>query len=159
MTTLTRKCQYALRALYFLASEYGRGPILTPRISGAVNAPATFLQAILNELKNAGILASQRGPQGGFYLRIPPNRITVGAIIRLIDGPVSTLPCLGDGHSCTDCPLPGACQTQSLMRGIHDAVACILDRTTLLPGTKPESSACGATPDRSLSEVEFKVSG
>ncbi len=139
MTTLTRKCQYALRALYFLASEYGRGPILTPRISDAVNAPAAFLQGILNELKNAGILGSQRGPRGGFYLRIPPNGITVGSIIRLIDGPVTTLPCLGDRRSCTDCPLPDACQTQSLMRGIHDAVANILDRTTLVPVTNPNS--------------------
>ncbi len=146
MTTLTRKCQYALRALYFLANEYGRGPILTPRISSAVNAPAAFLQAILNELKNAGILASQRGPRGGFYLRVPPNRITVGSIIRLIDGPFTAFPCLGEERSCTDCPLPGACQTQSLMRGIHDAVASILDRTTLLPGTKPESGVCEAAP-------------
>ena len=144
MTTLTRKCQYALRALYFLANEYGNGPVLSPRISASVNAPATFLQAILCELKNAGVLGSRRGPQGGFYLRLPPNRITVGSIIRIIDGPLTSIPCLGERHSCTDCPLPDACQTQILMRGIHEAVASILDRTTLLPDPRPESGMSAA---------------
>ena len=144
MTTLTRKCQYALRALYFLANEYGKGPILSPRISASVNAPSTFLQAILYELKTAGLVGSRRGPQGGFYLQIPPNRITVGSIIRIIDGPLTSIPCLGEGRVCTDCPIPDACHTQLLMRGIHETVAGILDRTTLLPDFKPESGISAA---------------
>jgi Rrf2 family protein len=144
VTTLTRKCQYALRALYFLANEYGKGPILTPRISSSVNAPPTFLQAILNELKTAGIVGSRRGPQGGFYLQIPPGRITVGAIIRIVDGPLTSLPCLGDGQACVDCPLPDGCPTKLLMRGIHEMLAGILDRTTLLPDSKPESGVSAA---------------
>jgi Rrf2 family protein len=139
VTTLTRKCQYALRALYFLANEYGNGPVLSPHISAAVNAPAHFLQAILCELTKADVLGSRRGSQGGFYLRVPPNRITVGSIIRIIDGPLTSIPCLGEGRSCSDCPLPDACQTQLLMRGIHEAVAGILDRTTLLPDPRLES--------------------
>lgn len=144
MTTLTRKCQYALRALYFLADEYGKGPIHSPLISARVNAPSAFLQAILCELRNAGIVGSRRGPQGGFYLRVPPDRITVGSIVRIVDGPLTALPCRGEGRCCTDCPRPDACQTQSLMRGIHEAVACVLDRTTLLPDSKPESGVFAA---------------
>src|ERR1700722_2583127 len=96
MTGLTRKCQYALRALYFLAREYGKGPILIPRISAHANAPAEFLQTILLELKNAGLLDSRRGPQGGYYLLTPPHRVTVGSVVRIIDGPLVALPCIGE---------------------------------------------------------------
>jgi Rrf2 family protein len=98
VTGLTRKCQYALRALYFLAREYGKGPILIQRISVHANAPADFLQTILLELKNAGVLESRRGPQGGYYLVTPPNLVTVGSIIRVIDGPLVTFPCVGEGR-------------------------------------------------------------
>jgi Rrf2 family protein len=139
VTALTRKCQYALRALYFLACEYGKGPILIPRISAHANAPAGFLQAILFELKHAGVLESRRGSHGGYYLRIPPNCVTVGSIIRIIDGPLVTLPCVAekDGHPCADCHDPDTCQTRLLMRGVHEAVRAILDHTTLLPADNP----------------------
>jgi Rrf2 family protein len=85
VTALSRKCQYALRALYFLSRKYGSGPILVNRISEYAHAPAGFLQAILLDLKNAGVLASCRGSHGGYQLRIPPDRVTVGSIVRLID--------------------------------------------------------------------------
>ncbi len=142
MTGLTRKCQYALRALYFLAREYGKGPVLIPRISAQANAPAEFLQTILLELKNAGILESRRGSQGGYYLLTPPNRVTVGSIVRIIDGPLVTLPCAGERatRSCTDCHDPEACQTRFLMREVHQAVTAILDHSTILPGYQPAAS-------------------
>jgi Rrf2 family protein len=135
VTALSRKCQYALRALYFLAREYGSGPILVNRISEYAHAPAGFLQAILLDLKNAGVLASCRGSHGGYQLRIPPDRVTVGAIVRLIDGPLVTLPCVSEGetHPCTDCHDPDTCQTRRVMREVHHAVIAIMDHTTLLP--------------------------
>jgi Rrf2 family protein len=135
VTGLTRKCQYALRALYFLAREYGKGPILIQHISAYANAPDEFLQNILRELKNAGLLESRRGRQGGYCLLTPPNRITVGSIVRIIDGPVVTLPCVGrkGARACADCHDQDACQTRFLMREVHDAVTAILDRTTIFP--------------------------
>lgn len=146
MTTLTRKCQYALRALYFLAREYGKGPILIPRISVCTNAPADFLQAILCDLKKADIVGSRRGSQGGYYLRIPPNRITVGSIVRVIDGPLVTLPCAGerDSGACADCQEPAACQTRIVMRQVREAVTAILDHTTLLPDFRSEPGTSAA---------------
>jgi Rrf2 family protein len=136
VTTLTRKCQYALRALYFLAREYGKGPILIPQIAACVNAPVAFLQGVLCELKNAGILGSRRGSQGGYYLRIPPNQVTVGSIVRMIDGPLVTIPCVGETHPCADCRDPEACQTRLLMRDVHEVLTGILDRATLMPDSE-----------------------
>jgi len=132
---LTRKCQYALRALYVLAREYGKGPVLIQYISTQANAPAEFLQTILLELKNAGLLESRRGPQGGYRLLTPPDRITVGSIVRIIDGPFVTLPCVGkkEAHACADCRDPEACPLRLLMGEVHDAVTAIMDHTTILP--------------------------
>ena len=135
MSGLTRKCQYALRALYFLAREYGKGPILIPHISAHANAPAGFLQSILFELKHAGILESQRGAQGGYYLRTPPERLTVGAIVRIIDGPIIMLPCVGEGdaRACADCnDSAHACRTRLLMREVQHAIMAILDHAPIL---------------------------
>ncbi len=136
MNGLTKKCQYALRALYFLAREYGNGPVLLPRISAQTHAPAEFLHTILLELKNAGLLDSRRGPQGGYYLVMPPDRVTLGRVIRLIDGPLVTSPCLGgaDDRRCTECPQPETCLTRLLMNEVQEAISAIMDRTTLSAG-------------------------
>jgi Rrf2 family protein len=135
MTGLTRKCHYALRALYFLAREYGKGPILTRNISAHANAPAEFLQTILLTLKNAGVLGSRRGTQGGYYLVIPPDQVTVGSIIRIIEGPLVPLPCIGKRETrvCADCRDADACQTRFLMREVYDAVTAILEHNTIVP--------------------------
>src|ERR1700691_1125461 len=105
MTALTRKCQYALRALYFLAGEFGNGPISIPRISAHANAPTKFLETILLQLKNAGIVESRGGQKGGYLLRTPPDQVNVGSIIRAIDGHLVSLPCVDEigVHSCRDC--------------------------------------------------------
>jgi Rrf2 family protein len=133
VTGLTRKCQYALRALDFLAREYGKGPVVIQHICAHANAPAEFLQTILLELKNVGLLESRRGPQGGYRLLTPPDRITVGSIVRLIDGPLVTLPCVGktEAHGCKDCRDPDACRMRFLMREVHEAVTRIMDQTTI----------------------------
>jgi Rrf2 family protein len=135
MTGLTRKCQYALRALYFLAREYGKGPILIQIISAQANAPAEFLQTILLTLKNAGVVGSRRGIQGGYYLVIPPEQVTIGSIVRILDGPLFPLPCIGkrETRACADCHDADACQTRFLMREVHDAVTAILEHTTIVP--------------------------
>jgi Rrf2 family protein len=135
MTALTRKCQYALRAVYFLAREYGNGPILIPQISAHTSAPADFLETILLQLKNAGILDSRRGRYGGYSLLIPPERVSVGSIIRIIDGPLVNLPCVDENGSrpCKDCGDVNLCEIRFLMQNVHEAVAGILDNASFVP--------------------------
>jgi Rrf2 family protein len=108
--------------------------MLIQHISAQANAPADSLQTILLELKNVGLLKSRRGPQRGYRLLTPPNRISVGSIVRIIDGPFVTLPCVGkeEAHACADCRNPDACQTRFMMREVHEAVTAIMDHTTLL---------------------------
>jgi Rrf2 family protein len=138
MIALTRKCQYALRALYFLATEYGNGPVLIPRISAHANTSADFLETILLQLKNAGILESRRGRHGGYSLLLPPDQVTVGAVIRIIDGPLVTLPCVDQrgARPCQDCADVPLCEIRLFMRDAQEAVATILDKTSLMSASE-----------------------
>jgi len=142
MKALTRKCQYALRALYCLAHHYGAGPIQVSYISSRSNAPAEFLETILLELKNAGLLQSWRGRCGGYALVVPPDQVSVGSVIRLMDGPLLNLPCLhnqgeeSDPQACPDCREITRCETRLFMAQVQQAVATILDKVSL-------ASVCG----------------
>ena len=133
MKALTRKCQYALRALYCLAHHYGNGPIQVSSISSLSNAPPEFLETILLELKNVGLLESRRGRRGGYALVVPPDQVSVGSVIRLMDGPLLNLPCLDEGSArpCADCREITRCETRFFMTQVHEAAAAILDKISL----------------------------
>lgn len=143
MSGLTKKCQYALRALFFLAREFGRGPVVVRQISAETRVPPEFLQIILLELKNAGVLGSHRGSRGGYCLLISPDELTVGAIVRLMDSPSLAPQCSAESEAgrCSDCDAPGFCPTKALMRDLNDAIASVLNSTTLsqccVPKTHP----------------------
>src|SRR5690349_13167166 len=96
MTTLSRKARYALRALYALAAGEGGGPVLIADLAEREHIPRKFLEAILLELKNAGILQSKKGKGGGYTLGKRPDEITVGQVIRVIDGPLAPIPCVSE---------------------------------------------------------------
>lgn len=133
MNTLSKKCKYALRALYRLTREYEKGPVLISRVSEQERIPRKFLEAILLELKRAGIVDSRKGRRGGYFLANPPARITLGAIIRTMDGPLAPLPCARESadRPCPECADKPLCETRIVIREVRDAIAGILDHTTL----------------------------
>jgi Rrf2 family protein len=133
LIAITRKCQYALRALFYLARQRENGLIPILQIATATKAPMDFLEVILPHLRNARILESRRGCYGGYALAVPPNEISVGTVVRVIDGPLVNLPCL-DGATnrrCQDCADRESCEIRRFMREIHEAAAAVLDRTFL----------------------------
>jgi Rrf2 family protein len=133
MKTLSRKARYALRALYALAARPGEGPVLIADLAERERIPRKFLEAILLELKNAGILQSKKGKGGGYALAKAPEQITVGQVIRLIDGPLAPLPCVSEKAyvRCEECVDEATCGTRMVMKQVRDAMVGILDRTTL----------------------------
>ena len=84
---ISNKCQYALKALLELAKREGSGPATIVDIAAAQAIPPRFLEAILREMKQAGFTESIRGKKGGYALAMPAHRITVGAVVRLMEGP------------------------------------------------------------------------
>ncbi|TAG59148.1 MAG: Rrf2 family transcriptional regulator, partial [Runella slithyformis] len=86
---ISKKAKYALKALKVLTEERGKGPILISHIATREAIPKKFLEAILLELRNHGILQSQKGKGGGYMLRIEPSRVNFAQVIRVIDGPIA----------------------------------------------------------------------
>jgi Rrf2 family protein len=133
LKTLSKKGKYALRALYHLAREHGRGPVLIATLSQRECIPHKFLELILLHLKNKGLVESKKGRNGGYYLAKSPDQITIGSVIRLIDGPLAPLPCASETayRRCEECIDEQNCETRIVMRRVRDAMAEILDQTTL----------------------------
>jgi Rrf2 family protein len=85
---LSQKCQYALRAVFELATRHGHGPVPVGQIAEQQDIPARFLELILVQLKQAGYIESRRGVQGGYSLSVTPRQLRVGDVIRTIEGPL-----------------------------------------------------------------------
>ncbi len=131
---LTKKSKYGLKALSILAEQAGRGPVLITDLAERERIPQKFLEAILLELKRHGILQSKKGKGGGYFLRSAPGEVTVGRIIRALDGPLALVPCASQTayQACEDCADVETCPIRTTMKAVRDATANILDHTTLL---------------------------
>jgi len=131
--TLSQKCKYALRALYSLTDYYGKGPVLIAALSREQQIPKKFLEVILWELKQRGIVESRKGKGGGYQLALEPSQVTIGSVIRCIDGPLAPLPCASETayRRCEECVDEKKCGTRLVMKQVRDAMAAILDHTTL----------------------------
>ncbi|MDQ6845524.1 MAG: Rrf2 family transcriptional regulator [Bacteroidota bacterium] len=129
---LSKKTQYAFRALTHLAENYGKGPVLISHISVEKNIPLKFLENILNELKKADLLESKKGKGGGYSLKISPKKISLATVIRVINGPIALLPCvsLNFYEKCADCD-EEHCGMRKLMTITRDATLKILEKKTL----------------------------
>ena len=133
MRTLSQKTKYALRALQLLAREQARGPILISELAEKDGIPRKFLELILLELKNQGLLQSKKGKGGGYFLRKAPDKIPLGQIVRIFDGPLAPLPCVSESAfmKCDECADEATCGLRSVMKEVRDATAKVLDNTTL----------------------------
>ncbi|CAN5169337.1 Rrf2 family transcriptional regulator [soil metagenome] len=129
---LSKKSKYAINALVYLARRFQKGPVLISQIAQSEKIPQKFLEAILLDLKNNGILNSKKGKGGGYYLSKNPEDVNVADIIRLFDGPIALLPCVTHKYyqKCEECEDEENC-------GIHDLFQQVRRETvrTLKAGT------------------------
>ncbi|NJC87105.1 MAG: Rrf2 family transcriptional regulator [Desulfuromonas sp.] len=130
---LSKKTKYGLQALLILAREYGQGPLLIADLAERERIPRKFLEFILLQLKNAGVLQSRKGKGGGYSLAKPPTEISVGRIVRTLDGPLAPVPCVSvmAYEKCQECRDEKTCAIRLVMKDVRDAIADILDHTSL----------------------------
>jgi Rrf2 family protein len=133
MRIISKKTKYCLRALYNLARHYGQGPCLVQKVAEDEHIPKKFLELILLTAKAGGLVDSKPGRGGGYQLTKAPEEITVGAVIRLMEGPLAPLPCASETafRRCEECVDEKTCGTRLVMRRVRNATAEILDQTTL----------------------------
>jgi len=129
---LTKKAYYAFQALTHLVERYKQGPVLISEISMERKIPLKFLENILLELKNAGILDSKKGKGGGYYLRNDPAETRMATVFRIIDGPISMLPCVSlyFYRKCDNCN-ERFCGLNHTLEKVRDATLAILENSTL----------------------------
>jgi Rrf2 family protein len=130
---LTKKAKYGLKALVFLAGIEPGQTALVADIATANQIPKKFLDAILGELRNAGFVHSKKGKGGGYTLARMPEEIGVGNVIRALDGPLAPIQCASTTvyRRCDDCPDEMHCAVRLVMLQAREAIASVLDKTTL----------------------------
>ena len=116
-----------------LAQDTGRGPVQASELAERQRLPRKFLEAILLDLKRHGLVDSKKGRGGGYVLSRKPGDITVGQIIRVLEGPLALTPCVSQTayRRCEECVDEETCGIRLAMKEVRDATAHILDNTTL----------------------------
>ncbi|MFZ1800635.1 MAG: Rrf2 family transcriptional regulator [Chitinophagaceae bacterium] len=140
---LSRKAKYAINALVFLARENKqREPIQISKISESENIPRKFLEAILLDLRNAGILQSRKGKFGGYYLQKDPADINMATVMRLFDGPIALLPCVASNNyeRCEECTDEATCGIRDVFSEVRLETLRILNSATLADIVKRSKS-------------------
>ena len=129
---LTKKGKYGLKALVHLSGLPVGQLAFVNDIAVANNIPKKFLDAILGELRNAGFVLSRKGKEGGYRLARPASEIKIGHVVRVLDGPLAPIPCASKTRyqPCTDCDV-ATCQIRHLMLDVRNAIAEVLDNTSL----------------------------
>ncbi len=138
---LSQRCRYALKAMLNLA----RGPSIDPKqvsvLANEENIPRKFLEGIMSEMRQYGLVESTRGKTGGYRLARPAELITFGDVMRRIDGPLALLTCVSQNFykRCDDCQDEKTCELRRVMSRVRREASDILDRTTLADAVaKPE---------------------
>lgn len=130
---LTNKGKYGLKAIIHLAKLEAGETAQVADIAQKNNISKKFLDAILLDLRNAGMLRSKKGPGGGYALAKPARTIKVGAVIRALEGPLAPIACASRSafRPCEDCGDIESCAVRSVMSEVRDAMAGVLDNTTV----------------------------
>ena len=130
---LTRRGKYGLKAMVVLAREDGQGPVLIGDLAEEEAIPKKFLENILLGLKHRGLVHSRKGPHGGYQLARSPRQISVGEIIRALDGPLALVSCVSQTAyvPCEECVTEKDCAVRRVFQQVRDETARILDGTTL----------------------------
>jgi Rrf2 family protein len=127
---LSKKSDYALRALFTLVAEYGRGPISIRELAERNDVPKRFLEQIMLDLKSRGWVRSLAGRDGGFVLGRDPSEITMGEVVRHFDGVLAPIACVSSSHY-EPCSQEGVCRFRRVMLDIRNYVARLMDRASL----------------------------
>jgi Rrf2 family protein len=144
MLRFTKKADYGLMAVYYIASHQGDGIVSNnKRIAEEFNIPAELLAKILQRLAKRGLILSQSGPKGGYVLTRSPAEITVGEIVRAIEGPIHIVSCFEN----SDCPQISRCNLRTPVQKIQASIIYLLDTMTLAELT------ADPTPVRELATV------
>jgi Rrf2 family transcriptional regulator, iron-sulfur cluster assembly transcription factor len=130
---LSTRSRYGARLMLDLARHYGKGPVQIGEIAKRENISVKYLERLIIPLKEGGFIKSVRGPKGGHELAIPPEQVTMGRIVAVLEGGVSLSDCVADPERC---PRSESCVTRGVWKDATDAMYGTLDAVTLAMALK-----------------------
>ena len=128
---ISTKSTYGIRAMFELALRHTKGPISVAYISEKENISVTYLEQLLSKLRRNGLVKSIRGPKGGYILAKKPKEISVGDIVRALDGDITPIHCIVNKSSSRSCKMIDRCVTKSVWKRLKDTMDNFLDGVTL----------------------------
>ncbi len=131
MLQVSQRAHYGLRAMTQLAQAYGQGPLSLTEIAGIERLPAGYLEQLAIPLRKAGLIEGTRGAHGGYRLARPPAELTVGSVIRALEGPVAPVECLLVEYVPGSCVREPVCLSRSVWQRVKQSVDQVLDSITL----------------------------
>jgi len=139
---LSKKTRYALKALVVLGKNFGQAPLQISRIAIEENIPKKFLEQILLDLRNSGLLFSKKGAGGGYGLIKDPAEIFIVQVLRLTGGPVALLPCvsLNFYQKCDECINESTCGVRDVFVDVRNATLKVLSETSIADIIRRESN-------------------
>jgi Rrf2 family protein len=138
MLSLSTKGEYGVRAMFEIARDYRKGPVSIKEISRRQGMSVSYLEQLLNRLRRAGLIKSQRGPGGGYVLVRKPGDISIGVILNALEGPVAITNCLDPRPGQPDCNLIEKCVTRLLWKSLGEKIEGFLARISLKDLLKEE---------------------
>lgn len=126
---LSTRGRYGLKVMYQLAADYGNGPIPLNVIAEKEKLSQNYLEQLVSILRKEGLINSVRGAQGGYMLAKEPKSITVGSILRVLEGDMAPADCVVDGN--TECDNENDCVTKIVWAQIKDSIDSVIDSITL----------------------------
>lgn len=143
---LSKKTRYAMKALVVLGKNFGKEPMQISRIAEEEQIPKKFLEQILLDLRNAGLLFSKKGAGGGYNLIKDPKEIFLVQILRITGGPIALLPCvsLNFYQRCDECINEGTCGIRDVFVDVRNASLKILTETSIADVIERENRLSGA---------------
>jgi Rrf2 family protein len=155
---LSRKAKYALKALAVLARHSEPAPLRISQIAAEAHIPEKFLSLILLDLKRGGFVASRLGKVGGYVMAQAPEKIFIGSVLRVVDGPLALAPCASQSahQRCVECPDYEVCVVRFLLTEVRDTTAAILDNCSLRTFTD-QAESFAALVDGEIVEPEIPM--
>lgn len=114
-----------------LAKSYGQGPVALGDIASAENLSVAYLEQLLAHLRRAGLVGSTRGAHGGYELTRRPEEMTVGEVVRVLEGPIAPVECVAETEDPVCCERASDCASRQVWQRVRDSILAVLDSTTL----------------------------
>lgn len=142
------RSHYGLLAMVALARDYPRGPTSLAEIARSECIPVGYLEQLMARLRRAGLVESTRGVRGGYRLVAEPSRVTVGQVVRTLEGAIAPAECASEARDAASCYREMACPSRAFWATLRDRVSEVLDATTLADLCSAEKRAIPASSGR-----------